>query len=126
MSGKGNCYDNAMVETFFKTLKSELVWRTVFQTRAQARDAPLPATSTASTIPSGATRRSTSSAPSSSKGGPPTKPLSTEARQVHDEGAQVQNLTGGELARRSQSLSIKRMARGQPCSAAWCMRYSEM
>jgi hypothetical protein len=23
MSGKGNCYDNAMVETFFKTLKSE-------------------------------------------------------------------------------------------------------
>ncbi len=30
MSGKGNCYDNAMVETFFKTIKSELVWRTVF------------------------------------------------------------------------------------------------
>src|ERR671916_433950 len=28
MSGKGNCYDNSMVETFFKTLKSELVWRT--------------------------------------------------------------------------------------------------
>src|SRR3954469_4300930 len=27
ISGKGNCYDNAMVETFFKTLKSELVWR---------------------------------------------------------------------------------------------------
>ena len=39
MSGKGNCYDNAMVETFFKTLKSELVWRTVFQTRAEAVDA---------------------------------------------------------------------------------------
>ena len=37
MSGKGNCFDNAMVETFFKTLKSELVWRTVFQTRAEAR-----------------------------------------------------------------------------------------
>ena len=36
MSGKGNCYDNAMVETFFKTLKSELVWRTAFQTRAEA------------------------------------------------------------------------------------------
>ena len=36
MSGKGNCYDNAMVETFFKTLKSELVWRTVFLTRAEA------------------------------------------------------------------------------------------
>ena len=39
MSGKGNCYDNAMVETFFKTLKSELVWRTVFLTRADASDA---------------------------------------------------------------------------------------
>ena len=36
MSGKGNCYDNAMVETFFKTLKSELVWRTVFLTRQDA------------------------------------------------------------------------------------------
>ena len=36
MSGKGNCYDNAMVETFFKTLKSELVWRTAFLTRAEA------------------------------------------------------------------------------------------
>ena len=39
MSGKGNCFDNAVVETFFKTLKAELVWRTVFQTRAQAREA---------------------------------------------------------------------------------------
>jgi putative transposase len=39
MSGKGNCYDNAMVETFFKTLKSELIWRTVFQTRAEAKQA---------------------------------------------------------------------------------------
>jgi putative transposase len=39
MSGKGNCFDNAVVETFFKTLKSEMVWRTAFQTRAEARDA---------------------------------------------------------------------------------------
>lgn len=39
MSGKGNCYDNAMVETFFKTLKSELVWRTVFYTRVEAKTA---------------------------------------------------------------------------------------
>jgi transposase InsO family protein len=30
MSGKGNYYDNAMVETFCKTLKSELVWRATF------------------------------------------------------------------------------------------------
>jgi transposase InsO family protein len=36
MSGRGNCYDNAMVETFFKTLKAELVWRTVFRSRTEA------------------------------------------------------------------------------------------
>ena len=36
MSGKGNCYDNAIVETVFKTIKSELIWRTSFQTRHQA------------------------------------------------------------------------------------------
>ncbi|WIY53929.1 IS3 family transposase [Devosia sp. YIM 151766] len=39
MSGKGNCYDNAMVETFFKTIKSELIWRTRFQTRQDAQQA---------------------------------------------------------------------------------------
>ena len=39
MSGKGNCYDNAMVETVFKTIKSELVWRTSFLTRRQAEKA---------------------------------------------------------------------------------------
>jgi putative transposase len=36
MSGKGNCFDNAMVETFFKTLKVEPVWRTVFLNRDEA------------------------------------------------------------------------------------------
>ena len=39
MSGRGNCYDNAMVETVFKTIKSELVWRTTFSTRHQASKA---------------------------------------------------------------------------------------
>ncbi len=39
MSGKGNCYDNSMFETFFKTLKSELIWRTVFLSRWQAERA---------------------------------------------------------------------------------------
>lgn len=39
MSGKGNCYDNAMVETVFKTIKSELIWRTSFATRRQAEKA---------------------------------------------------------------------------------------
>nr|WP_228073519.1 IS3 family transposase [Kordiimonas pumila] len=36
MSAKGNCYDNAVVETFFKTIKTELVWRTSFATRKEA------------------------------------------------------------------------------------------
>ncbi|MEP2639300.1 IS3 family transposase [Roseobacter sp.] len=27
MSGKGDCYDNAAVETFFKTIKAGLIWR---------------------------------------------------------------------------------------------------
>ena len=39
MSGRGNCYDNAMVETVFKTIKSELIWRTSFATRGQASKA---------------------------------------------------------------------------------------
>ena len=30
MSGKRNCYGDAMVETFFNTLKSEGVWRKLF------------------------------------------------------------------------------------------------
>jgi len=38
MSGKGNCYDNAAMESFFKTIKSELVWPTKFLSRRQAND----------------------------------------------------------------------------------------
>lgn len=37
MSRKGNCYDNAMMESFFHTLKNELVHRTKFETQDQAR-----------------------------------------------------------------------------------------
>ena len=37
MSGKGNCYDNAMVETVFKTIKAELIWRTPWYSRKQAK-----------------------------------------------------------------------------------------
>ena len=39
MSGKGNCWDNAVTETFFKTLKAELIWRQTWQTRRQAEAA---------------------------------------------------------------------------------------
>jgi transposase InsO family protein len=37
MSRRGNCYDNATMESFWATLKLELVYRHVFATRAQAR-----------------------------------------------------------------------------------------
>jgi putative transposase len=37
MSRKGNCYDNAFMESFWSTLKLELVYRGRFQSRAQAR-----------------------------------------------------------------------------------------
>lgn len=37
MSRKGNCYDNACIESFFGTLKRELIYGNRFRTRAQAR-----------------------------------------------------------------------------------------
>jgi transposase InsO family protein len=39
MSGRGNCHDNSMVETFFKTIKSELIWPVAWQSRHQAENA---------------------------------------------------------------------------------------
>ena len=37
MSRKGNCYDNAPVESFFSSLKNELVRHRQFQNQAEAR-----------------------------------------------------------------------------------------
>ena len=37
MSGKGNCYDNAAMESFFHTLKTEHVYFERYQTRDQAK-----------------------------------------------------------------------------------------
>ena len=39
MSRKANCYDNAAMESFWSTLKLELVYRQSFATRQQAREA---------------------------------------------------------------------------------------
>ena len=39
MSGRGNCYDNAAVETFFKTLKAEMIWRHTWVSRDQVSNA---------------------------------------------------------------------------------------
>ena len=37
MSRKGNCYDNAFAESFFHTLKTELIFNNRYATRAQAK-----------------------------------------------------------------------------------------
>jgi len=37
MSRKGECYDNALMESFYATLKTECVERQSYHTRAQAR-----------------------------------------------------------------------------------------
>jgi transposase InsO family protein len=39
MSRPGNCYDNAFIESFWSTLKYELVYHHRFVTRAEARTA---------------------------------------------------------------------------------------
>jgi transposase InsO family protein len=39
MSAKGNCYDNAVAESFFHSLKTELTHHVKFETRAQAHQA---------------------------------------------------------------------------------------
>ncbi len=38
MSRKGNCWDNAVAESFFHTLKTECVYLETFDTREQAQD----------------------------------------------------------------------------------------
>ena len=38
MSRKGNCWDNAVAESFFATLKTECVYPRRFATRADARE----------------------------------------------------------------------------------------
>jgi len=37
MSRKGDCWDNAPMESFFATLKTELVYRMKFKTREEAK-----------------------------------------------------------------------------------------
>jgi len=39
MSRKGNCWDNAVAESFFHTLKCELTHQAKFKTREEAKNA---------------------------------------------------------------------------------------
>ncbi|WP_460970859.1 IS3 family transposase [Spirosoma migulaei] len=37
ISGKGNCWDNTLADSFFKSFKSELVYQQEFQTQNTAK-----------------------------------------------------------------------------------------
>jgi transposase InsO family protein len=37
MSRKGNCWDNAVMESFYRTLKVELIYQRKYETRIEAR-----------------------------------------------------------------------------------------
>ena len=39
MSRKGNCWDNAVAESFFHTLKTELIYHQIYETKAEANQA---------------------------------------------------------------------------------------
>ena len=41
MSGKGNCYDNSAVETFFKTIKADLAETMAYAKRSRAGHLPI-------------------------------------------------------------------------------------
>ena len=63
MGRRGDAYDSAVAESFFATLETELLARTGFATRNQARSAVFDHTSKASTTPDGATPPSATTHP---------------------------------------------------------------
>lgn len=66
MGSVGDCYDNAMCESFFATLECELIDRTTFRTRSEPAS-PSSTTSRPSTTPAGATSPSATPAPTATK-----------------------------------------------------------
>ena len=80
MSGKGNCYDNAVVERFIKTIKAELIWRNPWETRRKAEMASSN-TSTASTIRVAATQHWAGKAPSLLNGKWPKRALGSAQKR---------------------------------------------
>ena len=63
MGSRGDCYDNAVAESFFATLKKELVHRRSWPTAPRAHAPRSSSTSRRSTTASAATRRSATSRP---------------------------------------------------------------
>jgi putative transposase len=66
MGSKGDCYDNAVAESFFATLKKELIHRRAWPTKAELRTRSL-TTSKSSTTARGATAHSGNDPPSTTK-----------------------------------------------------------
>ena len=64
MSRRGNCWDNAVAESFFSNLKSEQIKKLIYSTRAQAKSDIFDYIEGFTNV-SGATSISTSSAPMS-------------------------------------------------------------
>ena len=68
MSRVGDCWDNAVAESFFATLKTELIHRRPWPTKARGQGRRSTTTSGRSTIRTGVTRPSVTSARWTSKG----------------------------------------------------------
>jgi putative transposase len=80
MGSVGDCYDNAVCETFHATIKKEKIYRQSWPTRAQARSGSSP-TSRAGTTRAAATRRSPISPQPSSNDTTPNSPTGHSRRQ---------------------------------------------
>ena len=70
MGRRGDAYDNAVAESFFATLETELLMRTSFANRNQARSGVFDHTSKASTTHTGGIRPSDTTHPPTTKGAP--------------------------------------------------------
>ena len=76
MSRTGNCYDNAVVESFFGTLKTELMHHETYADAAPQPSGRCSSTSKCSTTASDVTPRWTTAAP------PSTNPCSTNPQPI--------------------------------------------
>ena len=81
MGRRGDAYDNAVAESFFATLETELLARSGFATRNQARSAVFDHTSKGSTTPDG--------------GIPPSIPLTPRLRKEHPTTLLITTTTSG-------------------------------
>ena len=103
MGSLGDCYDNAMAESFFATLECELLDRHRFATQAEAAG-PSSSTSKGGITPTGATPASVTDPPSTSRGAanPPIECQAMNRPRKRGNSKQF-GLCGGATAVRAQS-----------------------